>query len=112
MRYDGTNKERSDEYTRKIPCRNHRDRDGNRRPPPWTTDRACPQGAHRIRAEATRNRHHRKILSEVIRMGWFSSNPDQDERQRDQVERGGTRASATLQAENKGDTSERIEAIK
>jgi hypothetical protein len=32
--------------------------------------------------------------------------------QRDQVERGGTRASSTLQRENRGDTRDRLDAIK
>jgi len=45
-------------------------------------------------------------------MGFFSSDPARDERARDQVERGGTRASSTLQQENKGDASARIEWIR
>lgn len=44
-------------------------------------------------------------------MGWFSKDPAQDERRRDQVERGGTRASATLQQENKGNFSDRYGRI-
>jgi hypothetical protein len=40
--------------------------------------------------------------------GHKDDNPAREERMRDQVERGGTRASSTLQQENKGETSSRF----
>jgi hypothetical protein len=41
-------------------------------------------------------------------VGHKNDDPAREERLRDQVERGGTRASSTLQQENKGDTSSRF----